>query len=266
MRSYPFVVCPLAIGGLTMSEFLMNNEIEIIDNIPLPTSTKKQTRKQPRKRSSNLKEISIFQEELEYHLAIPGTPYYIARQRAIDYTRRYTRREVPIDKLLSLEDDVEFSGQHILGAISLEISPDACLLQEGNFVDANLSPESRALFNDLIRKLLTEFVKLGDDFENELFGSSQLNEKIAIAYLARIIRIANLEHILNDDLQQIVHTALGGRTPWTILDLSIVCGYKIRAGSRLDNNFQKELNKVQAGLREYVQDKVIAPDIVGDML
>lgn len=233
----------------------MNNEIEIIDNIPLPTN--KQTRKQTRKRFiDRRKQISIFREELEYHLAIPNTPYYIARQRAIDYTRRYTRREVPIDQLLSLEDDVDFSGPRTLGAVSLEISPDAFLLQEGNYIDANLSPESRALFNDLIRKLLTEFVKLGDDFENELFGSSQLNEKIATAYLARIIRVGNLEHILNDDLQQIVRTALGDRTPWTVLDLSIVCGFGIRKGSRLDNNFQKELNKVQAGLREYVYDKL----------
>jgi len=197
-------------------------------------------------------EISIFHEELKFHLALPGTPYFIARQRAIDYTRRYTRREIPIENLISLEDNAELTVLN-----SIEISPDAFLLQEGNFVDANLTPESRALFNDLVRKLFTQFVKLGDDFEDAMFADgTQLNERIATIYLARIIRIGNLEHILNLDLQRIVQSALGDRTPWTILDLSILCGYGIRKGSRLDNNFRKEIWRIQAGLREFLRDKL----------
>jgi hypothetical protein len=233
----------------------MDKITEILDGIPLPKKPLKPPKKQPDVR----REISIFQEELNFHRAIPGTPYFIARQRAIDYARRYTRREIPIDSLLSLEnDDDNFFLGHTLNSVYLEIHPDAVLLQQGNFIDANVSPESRALFNDLVRQLFTQFVKLGDDFEDKLFANgSQLDERIATIYLARIIRIGNLEHILNDDLQQIVQTALGnGRTPWTVLDLSILCGYKIRKGSRLDNNFQRELKKVQSGLKEFLRGRV----------
>jgi len=232
----------------------MNEIVEIIDGIPIP----KKLLKSPKRRVNvDRRGISIFQEELNFHRAIPGTPYFIARQRAIDYTRRYTRREIPIDTLLSTEND-DYSGQHTtLNSVYFEIHPDAMLLQQSNFTDANISPESRALFNDLVRQLFTQFVKLGDDFEDKLFVNSQLDERIATIYLARIIRVGNLEHILNDDLQQIVQRALGsGRTPWTVLDLSILCGYKIRKGSRLDNGFQREITKIQVGLREFLRGRV----------
>jgi hypothetical protein len=184
--------------------------------------------------------VSIFEEELRFHLAAPDTPYFIARQRAIDYTRRYTRRELPIDHLISLEDGFESGG--VINTILLEISPDAFLLQEGNFIDANLSPESRALFNDLVRKLFQFIESAGD----------RLDGGIAIIFLARIIRVGNLEHILSEDLQAVVQGALGDRTPWTLLDLSILCGYHIRKRSTLDKKFQRELGKIQNQLRKYL--------------
>jgi hypothetical protein len=191
-----------------------------------------------------VKTISVFMEEMKWHRAT-GASYFIARQRTIDYQRRYTDMESPIDYLIRSERIGD----------PLAISPDCLLVNEGSFVDANLTPESRALFNDLVRQLLTEFVKR-DDFEDKAFVRDGLNERIATLYLARILRIDNLEHILDDDLQQIVNTALGDTLPWTMADFASLCGYCPRKGSRINSVFEREISKIQFGLREFLRDRI----------
>jgi hypothetical protein len=140
------------------------------------------------------------------------------------------------------------------------ISPDYLSVNESSFVDAKLSPESRVIFNDLVRQLLTHFVKLEDDFVDKAFHwgdrTYKLDERIATLYLAMVIRVGNLEHILDDDLQRIVQAALGNNTPWTLSDLSVLCGYKLRDSHRLDNKFKKEISRIHHGLREFLRDRL----------
>ena len=190
---------------------------------------------------------SVFISELDWHLkgpvieedgtiSAPTTPYYMAKQRAIDYYRRYTAREITV----SCHDESEMATE---GLKYEESTPDAIELSEGNFLDANLTPENRTIFNDLVRKLLC-------DFCNQ--GSKKFDKDIALIFVAAQIRKGNLEHILDEDLQTLVAKILGDKSPETELEVSETCGFPRRSGSRASNDWTKQRAHIQDGLHRYL--------------
>jgi len=164
---------------------------------------------------------SIFQTELEANLAL-GMPFYVAKQRAIDYYRRYTRREI-------ISDLTEGSAEG-----TMEVSPDAVMMGEGNFLDANVTAESRVMFNQLFRLFLEyaeEWTSGHPDNKKVWYDT----KRIAVKDVCRIARCGNLEHLLDEDLQEVVGRELGESVPWNDCDLAEICGYELRKGKRMDN-------------------------------
>jgi hypothetical protein len=181
---------------------------------------------------------TIFQEELDAHSERGTVPYFIAYQRATDYYRRYTLREV-----YGFDDE---TGELRKG---LEPTPDVQIMLESSFYDASLSPESRALFNDLVRLLFEKFCKL------------QKERKISTKYLSYLIRSNNLEHILDLDLQDLVQCSLRGASPMTLYEFAQSCeeefqGPTTRNDSRITNKFACLVTKIRQNLQRFLDKKI----------
>jgi hypothetical protein len=168
--------------------------------------------------------ISVFDENVQMGLD-DGLPLYMARQRAIDYHRRYTARELVLN-----------DGYLAEGA---DVTPDAAVLGEGNWLDANLSSESRMSFNEQFGLMLEH--------------AQEVDSGIGIKWLCRLARNGNLEHILDDELQAIVEKELGEAKIDFIADLAELCGYEIRKGRRVPAEFQFKLDEFLTGLREFAK-------------
>jgi hypothetical protein len=188
------------------------------------------------------KYISIWQEELEAELVSPEVPpwttpkpYFVARQRAASYIRQFTSREVQFNY------DDEVDG---------EVLPDALLLGESNYLDANLSPESRALFSDLVRQLLYNFV---EEFEKD---HKYIQRGLALKYVSRLVRMSRLDEILDNDLQERIQNSLGNNNPWKLVDLSRLAGFGSREGGRYSNDFGWQIQRISEELRIFAKTMV----------
>lgn len=197
-----------------------------------------------------MKTVSIWQEEFENVREWPDvpekqikslgrnwpkTPLYVARQKANDYYRQFTQRETPFG------DDDEVVGEAL---------PDSILLGESNYLDANLSPESRALFNDLVRQLLFNFVK---EFEED---QKDIRKGFASKYVSRLIRMSRLDEILDQDLQDKIQENLGDNNPWKIKDLAPLTGFWIREGGRTPMEFETHCHRVKSELRIFAKTMI----------
>jgi hypothetical protein len=187
--------------------------------------------------------VSIWQEELEHELLIPDAPwlapkpYFVAKQRATSYYRQFTRRE------MWLSDDNEVVEWQ-------EVKPDAFLLGESNFLDANLSPESRVLFNDLVRQLLFNFVK---EFEEE---HKAVQRGLALKFVSRLVRMSRLDEILDEDLKARIQESLGDANPLKFKDLATLAGFKSRDGGRYSNDIGWQFQRISEELRVFTKTMV----------
>ena len=179
--------------------------------------------------------VTIWQDEFENVKAWPDTPYYVAIQRANDYYNKFTAREMPFG-----EDD------EVVG----EVLPDAVILGESNYLDANLSPESRTMFNDLVRQLLFNFV---EEFEKE---NTDIRKGFASKYVSRLIRMSRLDEILDQDLQDKIQEALGDNNPWRIGQLAPIAGFWIREGGRTPMEFEMHCHRVKDELRIFAKTMI----------
>ena len=182
--------------------------------------------------------ISIFQAELDAHSEHGTVPYFIARQRAIDYHRRFTLREV--------HGFDEETGELREG---LDPTPDVALLNESSFHDANLSPESRTLFNDLVRQLFEKFCK------------AQKEQKISTKFLAYLLRSNNLEHILDPDLQAMVQRSLRGASPMNLYEFAQSCEEEFgrpttRREGRMTTVFAFRLTRIRQNLKKFLAKRI----------
>jgi len=175
---------------------------------------------------------SVFRAELEAHLSV-GKPYYVAKQDAIDYYRQFTKREQT-----SIWD---WEDQYVDRYIAQNGTPDSLVMGESNYLEANLTPESRTLFNDLARELFFRFVRESNfpDFAKK--------------YVCWIFRKSNLEHILDDDLQVIVQEVMQGSNPSELFELSKFIGFPVNKGNRISFNFEWHLQKVETELKIFTK-------------
>ena len=178
---------------------------------------------------------SVFRAELEFHLAV-GEPYYVAKQNAIDYYRQFTWREKTT--ILDLED------QDLDRYLEKRGTPDALVMGETNFLEANLSPESRTLFNDLARELFFRFVE-----ESE-------KPDFALKYVCRLFRMNNLEHILDEDLQVIVKENLGNNDPRRLYEFSMLTGFPLRNNHRLRLDFEIAYQSIETELKIFTKTMI----------
>jgi hypothetical protein len=176
---------------------------------------------------------TIFQAELESHLAV-GEPYYVAKQNAIDYHRQFTRRE---------ETDIWWwEDQYRDLVIVKKGTPDDSLVMgESRILEANLSPESRTLFNDLARELFFRFVE-----ESE-------NPNFARMYVCRLFRMLNFEHILDEDLQRIVQENLGKNDPRLLYEFSSLVGFPLRKKKRTSSDFEISFQRIETELKIFTK-------------
>jgi len=190
------------------------------------------------KKGEIMAQDSVFDAEVKAWRA-EGLPLYQARQRAIDDYRKYGKRKVSAEFGESPEG--EFEG-----------TPDAILLGEGNWLDANLSAESRLMFNQLFR-LMFEYAQ---EWDGQYPDNKRIFSEIhglAAKYMARIVRCGNLEHILDEDLQEMVAKELGDSIPWNKADLAEVCGYGLREGRKLSNEASWHITCWEEDLRSYAR-------------
>ena len=186
--------------------------------------------------------ITIWQTEIDAQLSIPGTPYYIAEQRATDYYRQFTKRE---------NTDLQDLSDVLYDAIIAKSgTPDVLILGESNFLDANLSPESRTLFNDLVRQLLFNFVK---EFETD---HKDIRPGFALKFVSRLIRMSRLDEILNNNLREKIQESLGDENPWKIYKLAEVVGFEVRDGSRTTLEFDCQYEKISKELRIFTKTMI----------
>lgn len=188
---------------------------------------------------------TAFQMEVDAALG-EGLPYYQARQRATDYYRRYTAREVTQIPLWWSERPGGMAGvdaDHVLDWYQSDATPDLDLVCAGSTGSALVTPEDTASFNL---------------FFSRIAGYAQAYEQrksdpIGVCYLAYLTDVHNLQHVLRDDLQALMLSASNGRSLRTRGDLAELMGYTLREKSKTPAVFDRRLGCFQAGLRTYVQ-------------
>jgi hypothetical protein len=173
--------------------------------------------------------VSQFDDDVQMGLD-DGLPLYVARQRAIDNYRRYQARE-------KTGGDAWYEGELQSG---LTISPDVVLLNEGNWVDANVSAEERMSVNEIFG-LMVEFA---DEWKDR---------NVAMKWVARIIRTGNHEHLLSPKLQAVVEKELGDADIDFKADIAALSGYASRGGRRVPNEYEGKLREFTVALAAYVK-------------
>jgi hypothetical protein len=179
--------------------------------------------------------VSQFQDDVDTAVA-GGMDHYLARQRAVDNYRRFTSREI--------------SSEFNAAGDGFDVHPDAVLLSEGNWLSANLSAESVLMFKNLFR----DFYDFALEWDEEN-SSKYEGLKLAAKYVARLARILNLEHLLDDDLQEVVSKELGDTTPWFKADLVELCGYGMRDNRRVPNKASWHWDAWENALRSYAKNE-----------
>jgi hypothetical protein len=181
---------------------------------------------------------TIFEADVEEYVAI-GFDRPIAIRMAIDYYRKFTRREQSINRSNWKRP------RHGYDAVSqIEFgNPDVELLSSV-WIDCNLLPDERVAFRQLVDRIL-EYIDSIKEREPRRVGKK---------WLAQIIRTANLESILSEQQQEWVDAELGNALPQLKKDLATVCGYKVRGSARTTQPFEDNLETFQNGLRDYLHE------------
>jgi hypothetical protein len=178
---------------------------------------------------------TIFEADVEEYVAI-GFDRPIAIRMAIDYYRRFTRREHSIDQYSWKKSRPGYS--------QIEVgNPDVALISTV-WIECNLLPDERVAFRQLVDRIL-EYIDSIKEREPRRVGKK---------WLAQIIRTANLESILSEQQQEWVDAELGNALPQLKKDLATVCGYKVRGSARTTQPFEDNLETFQNGLREYLHE------------
>lgn len=135
-------------------------------------------------------EISIFQEQYNYNRAC-GMSHLEARCRAIDYYRRYTKREV--------------TATH-----ENEFGESVSILS--NTADDSTSMEEHVSFNDLVEKL-----------------AAKVTNPKALKLMWLLIKKEGLDEHLDAENMANMKASIGSSTPETVDDLSRELGFAFRS-------------------------------------
>jgi hypothetical protein len=174
---------------------------------------------------------TIFYEELAAHLH-EGMSFYQAKQRAVDYYKKFTRWEEHIES---------YANSSPIQFIAACKSPNAEIVAQSSWLDANLSADEIIGFRELFDLLL-------DYCDSLPPGDTQ---QIGKKWLACIVREANLEHILSEARQQWVARVLAGTQSTTIREIAHSRGYADGKKSRTHKTFDTRLSAFRDALRSH---------------
>jgi len=178
--------------------------------------------------------VSQFEEDIQTGLD-DGLPFYQAKQRAVDSYRKFQARE---------KTDVWNKGELI---DIFEPSPDAILMNEGNWLDANLPIDERMSVNEIVG-LMFEFAQ---DWKEP--GSS--DRIVAMKWVCRIVRLANVEHILKAEIQAVVNAELGTADIDFKADIAELSGFASRENRRVPNEYEAKLREFLPALASYIRSQ-----------
>lgn len=137
--------------------------------------------------------ISIFEEEYNYWRAC-GETHFNAKNKAIDYYRQYTRREI-------LESDT----------MTLD-------MMEGPEVP--VTEDEKYHFNQIVEKFLS--IEYG---YNGMYGNKEKVTKM----LFLVIRMENLDQYLNFKHAEMSHKLIGDVEVLRMQDIAVALGYKVKS-------------------------------------
>lgn len=135
--------------------------------------------------------ISVFQEEYRYW-RVQGLSHVEAKNKAIDYYRQYTRREVLESEVMTL-DSFQYEG---------------------------VSDVDRVHFNQIVRQFLA--VEYG---RNGRYGNKEKLTKL----LFLVIRMESLDDLLDADLLQMSTELIGDARVDSMQEIAVALGYKVKA-------------------------------------
>src|SRR5436853_1654580 len=185
--------------------------------------------------------VSIFVEEYNYHRKI-GLGVLASKRKALEYNRRYTKREVAHlyneNKNTDLSPEVFLQDIFLRDDIDNELfRPDGFLLCEGSWNYANISPEEMASFNQLFSLLF--------DFCTQYMINT--GDEIGIKYISYLVNVLNVGQLLDEPIREKIQSTLSLSDFDNNLrfksDLANFCGFKTREGTKTARRFETRLNR-----------------------